>query len=127
MFESSVRCGGCGYVEGDLQQADREACPNCGSKPRHVSLTMRDQIQFKQQFAMKVKDPARKGKQKTKIEQLVGDDLHRKSGKWYTKARVIDRENNRYLEEVIDPVSGKVIHRCEEPLSEHYGHGSAKP
>jgi hypothetical protein len=28
--------------------------------------------------------------------------------------------------EVVDPESGVEIHRCEEPLSAHVGHGDAK-
>jgi hypothetical protein len=40
--------------------------------------------------------------------------------------RVIDRKNNVYHEKVIDPVSGTVIHECDEPLTDHFGHGSAK-
>ena len=39
---------------------------------------------------------------------------------------VIDRENDLYKEVVTDPDTGKIIHQCEEPLSEHVGHGSAK-
>ena len=73
---------------------------------------------------MKVKDPTSTAKGKIKIEQLIGDDLHRKSGKWYKKARVIDRENDKYLETVTYPETGEVIHHCEEPLSDHFGHGS---
>jgi hypothetical protein len=74
-----------------------------------------------------VKDPQLTGKDKFRIEQVAGDDLFRLTGKWHKLARVIDRENNRYFEEVIDPETGQVIHRCEEPLSEHRGHGSDKP
>ena len=40
--------------------------------------------------------------------------------------RVIDREINIYHEKVIDPKSGAVVHECDEPLTAHYGHGSAK-
>ena len=37
-----------------------------------------------------------------------------------------DRRNNRYVETVKDPTTGEVIHHCEEPLSDHIGHGTAK-
>ena len=38
----------------------------------------------------------------------------------------IDRRNDKYYEEVIDPdLFGQVIHKCEEPLSKHVFHGSA--
>ena len=40
--------------------------------------------------------------------------------------RLIDRQNNRYVEKVIARDSGEIIHHCDEPLSEHNGHGSDK-
>jgi len=60
------------------------------------------------------------------IEFKVGSELFRKFGKWVRKEMHIDRENNRYKEKVIDPLTQEVIHICDEPLSEHRGHGSAK-
>ena len=42
------------------------------------------------------------------------------------KERVIDRDKDQYKETVIDPQTGQVIHQNKEPLSEHFGHGSAK-
>lgn len=41
--------------------------------------------------------------------------------------RLIDRDNDVYRETVTDYESGEIIYHCEEPLSEHQGHGSAKP
>lgn len=38
---------------------------------------------------------------------------------------MIDRENDRYFERVVDPETGKVLRICEEPLSQHQGHGTA--
>jgi hypothetical protein len=60
------------------------------------------------------------------IEHIVGDDLHRKSGKWMRLQRLIDRATNRYRETVTDPEIGIIIHQNEEPLSEHRGHGTTK-
>ncbi len=42
------------------------------------------------------------------------------------KYRRIDRDNDRYDEVVIDPETGEIVYECHEPLSEHWGHGSAK-
>ena len=124
----SVQCGGCGTLLDEIaQQGETLPCPHCGSSQRCVNVSVIDEIQIKEQVGMKAKDPTRISKRKIKIEQLIGDDLHRSSGKWYKKVRVIDRDNNHYFEEVIDPESGEVIHRCEEALSDHLGHGSAKP
>lgn len=68
----------------------------------------------------------RAGKGKPYYEAVVGDDLHRKTGIWMKLERVIDRAKDWYKEVVTEPKTGKFIHRCEEPLSEHRGHGSAK-
>ena len=37
-----------------------------------------------------------------------------------------DYQNNRYSEKVTLCETGKVTHFCDEPLTEHQGHGSAK-
>jgi hypothetical protein len=42
------------------------------------------------------------------------------------KERLIAHEKDEYKEIVTDPESGKEIHRCEEALSKHKGHGSAR-
>jgi hypothetical protein len=44
----------------------------------------------------------------------------------FEKCALVDRQNDRYLERVWDPESGDIIHECEEPLTQHAGHGSAK-
>jgi len=79
-------------------------------------VTLRESLRFKH------KDSGGKAL----AEGLSGDDLHRDSGKWMKKERVIDREKDLYREVVTDPETGKITHRCEEPLSKHHGHGSAK-
>jgi len=68
----------------------------------------------------------RPGKKKPFIEQISGADLFRKIGRWMHLSRVIDRENDWYSKVITDPVTGKIVYRCEEPLSKHTGHGSAR-
>lgn len=80
-------------------------------------------VGFKSKLKMKALRP---GFRKPFIEQVVGDDLHRKSGRWMKLTRRIDRLNKWYHEEVVDPTTGQIIHRCDEPLPNHRGHGSAK-
>jgi hypothetical protein len=63
---------------------------------------------------------------KNVVESTVGDDLHRKTGRWMQKVRVIDFAGDHYRELIIDPESGTVVHYQEERLSQHRGHGSAK-
>lgn len=43
------------------------------------------------------------------------------------REQIIDRDNDRYYEQVTDYDTGEVIHFNEEPLSKHVGHGTAKP
>ena len=61
-----------------------------------------------------------------KSEFFVGDDLRKSDRTWMHKSRTIDKDKDQYSEIVTEPETGEVIHRCEEPLSKHRGHGSAK-
>jgi hypothetical protein len=73
---------------------------------------------------MKQKRP---GHKKPIYESVSGDDLHRASGQWNKLTREIDRENNRYMELIINPETGQVLRHCDEPLTSHVDRGSAKP
>ena len=45
---------------------------------------------------------------------------------WMKIHRIIDRVKGWYYEHIVDPETGNVVRHCEEPLSKHQGHGSAK-
>ena len=47
-------------------------------------------------------------------------------GRPVQKRRVIDNRSDRYIEHIVDPLTGKVLRDVDEPLSAHQGHGSAK-
>lgn len=73
-----------------------------------------------------VTGPETTSKRKARIT-LTCDQKHWHDGdKSVFVERTIDKSHNIYKERVIDPESGEVIHRCEEPLSSHQNHGSAK-
>ena len=127
MSDFLTRCGNCGEILNEsFGDGDRVPCERCGSMSRSVTVSVTQEIQFREQVNVKATIPSFPGKGHLRIEQLVGDDLHKKSGKWYKKVRIIDRENNLYLETVTDPDTGEVVHHCEKPLIDHYGHGAAK-
>ena len=42
------------------------------------------------------------------------------------RIRMIDKENDKYVEKVVYTDTGTVIRDCDEKLSEHWGHGNAK-
>ena len=124
--DPSVFCDVCGLAleeDASCPADQRDPCPVCGSTTRKFHGVLRDTIMFKEKLRMKGRHPEGG---KPFIEQVSGDDLHRKSGKWMKLSRIIDRDNDTYSEVVTDPETGKVIHKSEEQLSKHRGHGSAK-
>ena len=66
------------------------------------------------------------GVSKWVAKYFYGYDFFRRGRKWVRKEQVINRRDNLYREVVTDPETGEVIHHCEEPLTEHRGHDSAK-
>jgi hypothetical protein len=123
---SRVECKDCGTAiaePSDTPLEKRTPCPSCGSILRRSYVEAVDTLEFHASLGFKVK---RQGGDKPSLEGKTGDDLHRKTGKWMKKEQVVDRENDQYKEVVTDPESGKEVHRCEEPLSQHRDHGSAK-
>jgi hypothetical protein len=127
MTDVTPECGECGQPLDEIPfDPNRQPCPFCGSTRRILNASASDVIEIKEQMRMQSIDPALTGKAKLRLDQIEGDDLHRNSGQWNKKIRVIDKNNDRYLETITDPKTGEVIHHCEEPLSEHFGHGSAK-
>jgi len=114
-----IYCKNCGR---ELSEDD-DFCPNCGSKEKIIELKLEDEAQGHEQIGLKAKE---NGAKKPFQESVSGDDLYRKSGKWCDKERKIDRKNNSYREIIKDKTTGEIIHKCEEPLSKHKGHGSAK-
>ena len=122
----SVLCGKCKLAlkeDPHIQPDQRIPCPSCGSTARIFQVTIHDSIVMKSKLGMKAKHP---GVKKPFIEEIIGDDLHRKTNKWMNLSRVYDRENDLYIETVTDPIAGEVVHQCIEPLSKHTGHGTAK-
>ena len=114
-----ICCKDCGQKISDCDKF----CPNCGSKKRLTKLKLEGELELHKQVKGKEKENNTKEPVK---EFTVGDDLHRKSGKWHNKERYIDRKNDSYIEIIKDKNTGKIIHKCEEPLSKHKGHGSDK-
>ena len=114
-----IFCKDCGQKLSE----DDKVCQNCGSKKRNIVATLEDKIELHDQIKGKVKE---KGAKKASLEFKDGDDLHKKSGKYHHRNMYIDRKNDSYKEIVKDKTTGKIIHECEERLSDHKGHGSDK-
>jgi DNA-directed RNA polymerase subunit RPC12/RpoP len=122
----STKCGECGKPLSEapsIAVEQRTACPSCGSTVRAFSVTTSSTIEIYGQLRLKGR---RASRGRPFIEQTVGSDLHRKTGIWMKLDRVIDRARDWYRERVTNLKTGEVVHECEEPLSQHQWHGTAK-
>jgi hypothetical protein len=88
----------------------------------HVSIDEKIGLESHDKTRSKYRD----GGTKVIRELTEGEDFHRKTRKWNTIYRLIDGCNNLYRETFWDKETGQIIRHCEEPLSEHRGHGSDK-
>jgi hypothetical protein len=101
----------------------RLPCPQCGSFTRWIHVTCSDTLRLHSKLNLKARHS---GEKRPFMEQTVGDDFHRKSGRWMALYRLIDRVKYWYHERITDAATGNVVHECSEPLTNHRGHGSAK-
>lgn len=119
-----VKCRDCGtdYYENLC------ACPVCGSKHKIKSvscspITIGSEAEI---TGMKAKKPALTGRKKNIWDWSNEKTVRSDNGTPVRRFKLVDRENDHYEEIVTDLSTGEIIHECNEPLSEHQGHGSAK-
>lgn len=106
-----------------LLPEQRVSCPNCGSLARHFEVTVSETLTVRDAIGLKARHA---GVSKPFLESKSGWSFYRKTKQWFSREMVVDRENDKYKELVTNPETGEVIHHCEEPLSQHRGHGSAR-
>src|SRR3989344_7006731 len=102
-------CGQCNTELDELPSTpidERKPCPKCGSMVRALRVSVSETVKVHASMELHHIEPGRK---RPKAEIISGDDLHRKSGKWMNKERVIDRGKNNYREVVTDPETGEVV------------------
>ncbi len=125
--KNSEQCSTCGSLipdeDSNVELSERKPCRICGGMSRTINVLIEDKLNLHDNFKM-VAVGERKGKRQKKFEIISGSDYSKKLEKFVHKERAIDHVNDQYFEEITDYDSGKVIHRCEEPLSEHRGHGT---
>ena len=84
-------------------------------EPGHDQLSLRTEPKIKKR--KRIRYP---------LEIKAGESFRRQTGEWVYREMRVDHKSDRYREIVIDPKTRKVIHRREEPLPKHTGHGSAR-
>ena len=126
-MSAAVSCRACGaLIDESLDTAGAQApCRECGSTARAFAESLTEGVMAGDHLKRHIKR-RRGGKSKPYKEEIDSDDLQRSTGRWLSLTRTIDRANDQYSEKVVDPRTGEVVHECEEPLSAHRGHGSAK-
>lgn len=120
----NVECNDCGTQYSE----NLKECPNCGSRHRRVSIEIHSNVHINSEIrGMRGKNPHYPGKRKIRWEWI--DENRVQKGDGITPIhyhQLIDRDSDVYEEKVIHLKTGEVIHKCNEPLSEHRGHGSDK-
>lgn len=126
----AVRCTNCGQQLPSEWASEiiKPPCPKCGSLKKEISIAIVEDaaIKIHESLRGKLKDANFSSKKNPRVDFFVGDDLRKSDGKWMQKERLIDKNNRQYREVVIDPQTGEIVHHVEEPLSDHFGHGSDK-
>jgi len=125
-MSNHVKCQECGAVIEDYSGPRRKPCPQCGSTCRIFNEELKENIKAYDSLSFKHKNPKKTGKAKTLAEGFTGYEFSHRHQKIVAKRRHIDRERDAYREIVTDLETGEIIHQCEEPLSQHMGHGTAK-
>jgi hypothetical protein len=122
---STTTCGSCGEaIDEALDTGDtRRPCVACGSTARVFGVQIDEAITLRSGFGFKQK---RLGHKRPIAEGFSRPETFRRTGAAVERSIRINRENDRYTETVTEYDTGVVIHHCDEKLSEHTGHGSAK-
>ena len=123
----TIVCSDCGAALTDARPSDelaqRAPCASCGGTKRTYHVFVIESVPLRDGLAMKAKRP---GDKRPYVESKAVPDHSRKLEKLVHLERIVDRDNDRYFERVTDYESGEVIRECDEPLSQHLGHGSDK-
>lgn len=125
MPTDSVECGACGAaIDTSLDTDGRAPCQVCGANLRNINVFVTESLVVRDGVGLKVK---RAGERKPYVEDRGLPSFTHKFQKLVFRQVLIDRDNDWYSEKITDYETGEVLHECNEPLSQHQGHGSAKP
>ena len=94
---------------------------------RNIPVFVGERIGAHTSIGTKVKRPSLPSDEKVRSQSFSGVQHSHKYGKLVRKEWRFDRDTDEYFERVTDIESGEVLHQCIEPLSQHQGHGTAKP
>ena len=120
-----LTCTDCGVSIAESEMD--EPCADCGSKARTFNVTIEEGLGVSDFWDSRLINPQLPSEDKLRVHSQTGMQFSVDLGRLVRKDRLIDKDNDRYMEKIVDPLSGHVIRYCEESLKAHQGHGSAKP
>ena len=59
--------------------------------------------------------------------ELIAGDVAQADGTALRLRQLVDRRSDRYVKQLSQPATEQVVQHVDKPLSEHRGHGDAKP
>jgi len=122
MDEMVIICADCNSVLPN----QNDKCKKCGSTKKVIKLFFGDIMpEIHESLGFKVKDKTKNSKKNPVLKVFQGNEIYKRTGEWVNKEREIDKTNNRYYEN-IETLDGKILHHCDEKLTDHQGHGIAK-
>ena len=128
--KQTVWCGECGEQLDESPSTpieERIPCPNCDSKNRKFGVEINSVVEVRSGLRAKARSgEAGKPGGKPWMTTMSEPSWSRDRQKWLHREKTENRRDDRYTEVVWDPDTGKIVHQCDEPLSEHRGHGSAR-
>lgn len=128
MKSSGTSCAKCkAEMPDDVAGQPRVHCPSCGATARALEANISDGIVVYDGHRVKAKRPSFPSDKKLRFDTYSGVEQSHEYDKLVRVQRTIDKDGDFYSEKVIDLNTGEVLHQCEEPLSQHTNHGSAKP
>ena len=117
------RCVECGAELHEPAGEPSTPCPVCGNLGREITVQIQDGIVFHDGIRAKA---YKAGSSKFYVDMRNGPSYYRNGDQWHHLVRVIDRENDRYVETIRVLATGELIRHVDEPLSEHTGRGGGK-
>jgi len=126
LITNNASCSDCGQLIAGSSETLEEPkpCTQCGGTRRTFGVSIQETVVARDGYRVTNR---RAGAKKPHIDDRAGPSFSHSLGTLVHLERIIDRENDRYFERVTNYDSGAVIHHNEEPLSQHFDHGSAKP
>lgn len=117
------QCRNCNF---ETEEDTTSECPECGSTNWTHNISSQTNASLSMDVrGYQIKGPSI-GKGRRSHQRDVKTEYNYDNDCEVVVIRDVDRKNDSYFEEIKIKETGKVLRRCEEPLSQHRERGDAK-